>query len=1011
MARELSQLLLEEGMVSPEGLQRALARQKEAGGSLDTALLELGLVAEHQLVAALARASDLPAAPLSAYEQVDARARRVFPSKVAERHGLAPFALDGRELSLVATCPVDLALLDEVSFMLSLHLAPHVGPEWRVRSLIQRLYGGALPPRLARLADQAAARGTSPGVVAAPAPIAPPVPAGGDGSGGPATPSPATGIYLGSPMPAVHEAETSFGAPEPTRPPPGFAGFGREQGEPLEPLSAALSEALEGIDDEAPAALDRSAPPRWTLAQARAALAEARTRDEVVVTTLRYARDFFEFATLFAVTRDAVAGHDGLGPEGDARDLARTVALYASDPGIFRTAIETTAPYLGRVDREVPANQAVLDALGRGAPRTVLVTPILLRHRPVCLLYADNGPATVSARRLGDLLLFCSTIGAAFERIIVSRKGERPPPVEEPSLAEPPPQVEPAAAQPPEATAGPRPEPGPVSAFVPEPERAPEPEPMPVPMPESEPAPEPEPSPLSRPEPAPEPAPVPVPVPEPAERAPAVVLASPPSFFSTPEPAWRGPSIVVEPVSAAEAEYLAAGGRLDLDEIFTAPSPPPLPAEPEPEAPLATGPEPEPLPPEPPPPEELPPEIAEAYAEPPAAPPADPEPEPAPEPETEPETETKTETETEPEPAAVAEPPPFEEPLPTTLVEREASAATETTSEIALPEPESLPEPPPLDPDPAPPPEPAAEPGPEPDELAAPAAEAAPEPPPDEPAWLVGSYLTTAPATPARAEALARLLAEPAVIPILCDLLPGPLDVAPEALRTTPAADQGPVLAALAAIGQAAVAPLLAVLTDVASGRRRAAAALLGAIGDPASLSALADRCLDPAPAVAEAAREALAAHRGSPAMRPIPERLRRALASGLSTRAAPAARALSALRDAESIPSLIQALEGGDPATAAAAAEALAAITLQRHGTAARHWLLWWKENRGRGRAEWLFGGLTAEDREVRAAAAAELARIAPPPVTYSPDQAAAEREQSARAWASWFTRSGYRL
>ncbi len=78
---------------------------------------------------------------------------------------------------------------------------------------------------------------------------------------------------------------------------------------------------------------------------------------------------------------------------------------------------------------------------------------------------------------------------------------------------------------------------------------------------------------------------------------------------------------------------------------------------------------------------------------------------------------------------------------------------------------------------------------------------------------------------------------------------------------------------------------------------------------------------------------------------------------------------------------------------------------------TQARKWMLWWKENRGRGRAEWLFGGLTAEDREVRAAAAAELTRVAAPPVTYSPDQTAEQRGQAARAWASWFTRSGYRL
>jgi HEAT repeat protein len=230
-------------------------------------------------------------------------------------------------------------------------------------------------------------------------------------------------------------------------------------------------------------------------------------------------------------------------------------------------------------------------------------------------------------------------------------------------------------------------------------------------------------------------------------------------------------------------------------------------------------------------------------------------------------------------------------------------------------------------------------------------------------------------------------------------------------LAATPAAEQGPVFEALAAIGPAAVPALLAVLTDAVPSRRRAAAALLGAIGDPATMAPLADRCLDPDAAVAEAARVALVAHRGTPAMRPIPERLRRALASGLSARAAPAARALAALRDAESIPSLIRALDGTDQGTVAAVAEALADITMQRHGTSSRQWLLWWKENRGRGRAEWLFGGLTAEDREVRAAAAAELSRVAPPPVGYSPDMTAAEREPAARAWAGWFTRSGHQI
>ncbi len=127
---------------------------------------------------------------------------------------------------------------------------------------------------------------------------------------------------------------------------------------------------------------------------------------------------------------------------------------------------------------------------------------------------------------------------------------------------------------------------------------------------------------------------------------------------------------------------------------------------------------------------------------------------------------------------------------------------------------------------------------------------------------------------------------------------------------------------------------------------------------DQATLAALADRALDADPIAAEAACSALGNRRRDPAVRQATEKLRRALLSGLSARATRAARALGALRDVDTIPLLIQALETADPETAQAAAAALAAITLQRIGPDARRWLAWWKDNRGRGRAEWLFSG-----------------------------------------------------
>ena len=192
-------------------VERALARQQDAGGALDTALLELGAIAEDALSGYLARAAELPPAPPAAWAAADPRARRVFPSRVAERHGLAPFALEGRELALVATYPVDLGLLDEISFMLSLHLTAHVGPEWRVRELIHRIYGSALPPRLGALA--------------------------GAGGAGPAS-------EVAPPDPELQAR------PEPVRAPAlSTEGFGGDD-EPMEPLAAALAQALESVELE-----------------------------------------------------------------------------------------------------------------------------------------------------------------------------------------------------------------------------------------------------------------------------------------------------------------------------------------------------------------------------------------------------------------------------------------------------------------------------------------------------------------------------------------------------------------------------------------------------------------------------------------------------------------------------------------------------------------------------------------------------------------------------------------
>jgi len=328
--------LVADGALSRGDAERVVARQDQAGGSTDTALLELGLVPRSRLTEMLARVTGLPAPPESAFASPDPRARRVFPAKVAERHGIAPFALDGRDLSVVTTYPPDVGLLDEIGFLLSLHLRAHVAPEWRVRSLVQKLYGTPLPERLA----------------------------------------------------ALSSAPDREPAPEPR---------------PAEVVSAPV-----------PA-------PRWTPAQARAALLAAPDRDEAIRVVLRYARDFFSFAAAFSVRREVLAGHDAVGPDPGAREACRRLTVSLKDAGLFDAPLATRAPYLGPPPPD-PVTASVLSGMGRVGPHTLLVAPIYVAERPVCVLYADNDDAPVASSRLGDLFVLMGALGAALERQIRNQK-------------------------------------------------------------------------------------------------------------------------------------------------------------------------------------------------------------------------------------------------------------------------------------------------------------------------------------------------------------------------------------------------------------------------------------------------------------------------------------------------------------------------------------------------------------------------------------------------------------
>lgn len=144
MPEPLTQSLVAHGRLTPEAAEEALERQVLMGGALDTALFELGLVDEPEVLEALQDAYGLEVArPQEASRPVDGRALRALPEQWARKHRLAPLSMedDGRTLSVLTPAPADVQLVVRFAELLETTLRPVLAPEFRVEERLALLYG------------------------------------------------------------------------------------------------------------------------------------------------------------------------------------------------------------------------------------------------------------------------------------------------------------------------------------------------------------------------------------------------------------------------------------------------------------------------------------------------------------------------------------------------------------------------------------------------------------------------------------------------------------------------------------------------------------------------------------------------------------------------------------------------------------------------------------------------------------------------------------------------------
>lgn len=147
MARKrLGEILIEAGLIDETALRSALIEQRRYGGPLGRVLVDLKLVLEEDLVAALSKQLAVPLVDLDVL-QIPQNVLDIIPAEVAEQQGIVPFGQPMKFLDVAMSDPTNLALVDELRVKTKLNVRTYLAGPKAIERALARFYGKGIGPR------------------------------------------------------------------------------------------------------------------------------------------------------------------------------------------------------------------------------------------------------------------------------------------------------------------------------------------------------------------------------------------------------------------------------------------------------------------------------------------------------------------------------------------------------------------------------------------------------------------------------------------------------------------------------------------------------------------------------------------------------------------------------------------------------------------------------------------------------------------------------------------------
>ncbi|HYM12450.1 MAG TPA: ATPase, T2SS/T4P/T4SS family [Bryobacterales bacterium] len=140
MDKRVGQILIRRGLVQPDDLEKALELQKERGDKLGRILVDLGFVAQRDVLAALAEQLEIPLVSAQQFPAVSPELEGIAP-RYMRQFKFLPIELEDSTVTLAMSDPLDFETINTVHLFTKLQVRRAIAAEQEILDAIDRYYG------------------------------------------------------------------------------------------------------------------------------------------------------------------------------------------------------------------------------------------------------------------------------------------------------------------------------------------------------------------------------------------------------------------------------------------------------------------------------------------------------------------------------------------------------------------------------------------------------------------------------------------------------------------------------------------------------------------------------------------------------------------------------------------------------------------------------------------------------------------------------------------------------